>query len=134
MRERGGDLDDNFALDFPPPFARGLIAHVQPGKRTDRVRQAKPFIADTRKAELDKVAEELKVAGIDWSDAPGDVLAAPTPAPPPGVEVHVETDRPNNEVTAGEPMSLKLTVTNKGPTTLYRVFAVTKSEDPMFEK
>ena len=26
----------------------------------------------------------------------------------------VETDRPNNEVTAGEPMNLKLTVTNHG--------------------
>lgn len=133
MRERGGDLDDNFALDFPIQFARGLIAHVQPGKRPDQVRQAKPYIADSRKAELDKVVEELKVAGVDWSDAPADVLAAPTPTPPPGVEVHVETDRPNNEVTAGEAMNLKLTVSNKGPATLYRLFAVTKSEDPMFD-
>ena len=133
MRERGGDLDDNFELDFPIQFARGLVAHVQPGKRADQVRQAKPFIADTRRAELDKVAEELKADGIDWSDAPPDVLAAATPAPPAGVEARVETDRPNNEVTAGEPMSLKLTVTNKGTTTLYRLFAVTKSEDPMFD-
>jgi carboxyl-terminal processing protease len=133
MRERGGDLDDNFALDFPIQFARGLLAHVQPGKRTDQVRQARPFIGDTRKAELDKVVDELKATGVDWSDAPAESATAPTPTPPLGVEVHVETDRPNNEVTAGEPMSLKLTVTNKGPLTLYRLFAVTKSEDPMFD-
>ena len=49
---------------------------MQPGKRTDQVRQAKPFIADTRKAEVDKVADELKGIGIDWSDAPADVPAA----------------------------------------------------------
>jgi len=70
---------------------------------------------------------------VDWSDAPADVPAAATPTAPPGVEVKVETDRTNNEVTAGEPMNLKLTVTNKGPTTLYRLFAMTKSENPMFD-
>jgi carboxyl-terminal processing protease len=133
MRDRGGDIDENFALDFPIKFAHDFVAHVTAGKRTEQVRQGRQFINDTRKAEVDKVAEELKGAGVDWSDAPQDVAAAPTPAPPAGVEVHVETDRPNNEVTAGEPMSLKLTVTNKGTTTLYRLFAVTKSENPMFD-
>ncbi|MDP9001506.1 MAG: S41 family peptidase [Myxococcota bacterium] len=133
MRERGGDLDDNFELDFPIQFARGFIAHVQPGKRTDQVRQAKPFIGDTRRSELDKVAEELKGIGVDWNDAPADVPTAQAPTSPAGVEVRVESDRANNEVTAGEPMNLKLTVTNKGSQTLYRLFAVTKSEDPMFD-
>jgi carboxyl-terminal processing protease len=133
MRERGGDLDENFVLDFPIQFARGFLAHVPWGKRVDQIRQAKAFIADTRKAEVEKISEELKGPGIDWSDAPADVPMAPTPTPPPGVEVKVETDRPNNEVTAGEPMNLKLTVTNKGPSTLYRLSAVAKSEDPMFD-
>ena len=73
MRERGGDLDDNFELDFPIQFSRGFLAHVQPGKRSDEVRQARQFIADTRRAEVDKVAEELKGIGVDWNDAPADV-------------------------------------------------------------
>jgi carboxyl-terminal processing protease len=133
MRERGGDLDESFELDFPIQFARGLLGHVTSGKRPDQVHQAKTFIADTRKAELDKVAEELKSAGIDWSDAPADVPAAATPTPPAGVEVRVETDRASNEVTAGDSMNLRLTVENKGTTTLYRLFAVTKSEDPFFD-
>ena len=106
---------------------------MQPGKRVDEVRQARPFIADTRRAEVDKVAEELKGIGVDWSDAPADVVVAAAPTPPAGVDVKVETDRPNNEVTAGDGMNLKVTVTNKGPTTLYRLFAVTKSENPMFD-
>jgi carboxyl-terminal processing protease len=133
LRERGGELDENADLDFPIQFGRGLVAHVQAGKRVEQVRQAKAFIAETRKAELDKVVEELKTIGIDWSDAPADVAAAQAPAPPAGVEVKVETDRPNNEVTAGEPMNIKLTVTNHGSATLYRLAAVAKSENPMFD-
>ncbi len=132
-RDRGGDLDENFQLDFAIQFARGFVAHAQPGKRLDEVRQAKQFIGETRKAEVEKVAEELKGLGIDWSDAPADVVTAPVPAPPSGVDVKVETDRPNNEVMAGEPISLKLTVNNHGTVPLYRLFGVTKSENPMFD-
>ncbi len=131
MRERGGDLDESFELDFPIQFARGLLGHVVPGKRADQVHQAKTFIADTRKAELDKVGDELKASGIDWSDAPADVQ--PSSTPPQGIETHVETDRPNGEVVAGDSMNLRLTVENKGTTTLYRLFAVTKSEDPLLD-
>ncbi|MGA3121248.1 MAG: MXAN_5808 family serine peptidase [Polyangiaceae bacterium] len=133
QRDRGGDLDETFELDFPIRFAGDLLQHVQPGKRVDEVRQARSFIAETRRAEVEKVADELKGLGIDWSDAPAEVAAAQPPAPPPGVDVKVETDRPNNEVTAGETMNLKITVTNHGSATLYRLFAVTKSEDPLFE-
>jgi carboxyl-terminal processing protease len=133
MRERGGELDDNVELDFPIRFARDFVAHVQPGKRTEEVRQGRQFIAETRRVELDKVAEELKAIGVDWGDAPADVPMALASTPPPSVDVKVETDRPNNEVTAGEAMNLKVSVTNKGPAPLYRVFAITKSENPMFD-
>ena len=133
LRDRGGDLDENFELDFPIKFAHDFVAHVQPGKRAEQVRTARQFIADTRKAEVDKVADELKSMAIDWSDAPSDVQTSAMPTPPAGVEVKVETDRPGNEVTAGEAMNLKLTVTNHGTQTLYRLFAVAKSENPMFD-
>ena len=102
-RERGGDLDENFELDFAIQFARGFVAHVQPGKRTDEVRQAKQYIADTRRAEVEKIAEELKTFAVDWGDAPADVPALAAPAAPAGVDVKVETDRPNNEVDGGGP-------------------------------
>jgi carboxyl-terminal processing protease len=133
LRERGGDLDENFALDFPIKFAHDFVAHIQPGKRTEQVRQARAFINDTRRAEVDKLADELKTMAVDWSDAPADVQPSTPPAPPTGVEVKVETDRANNEVNAGEAMNLKLTVTNHGTQPLYRLFAVAKSEIPMFD-
>jgi carboxyl-terminal processing protease len=133
LRERGGELDDTFELDFPIKFAHDFLTHVPAGKRTEQVRLARPFIADTRRIELEKVAEELKGIGIDWSDAPAEAPAAVPPVPPQGVEVKVESDRANNEVNAGDPMTLKVTVTNKGTNTLYRLFGVSKSENPMLD-
>ncbi len=128
LREHGGDPDENFALDFPIRFARDFVSKIQPGKRTEQVRSAKGYITDTRKMELDKVADELKALGIDWSDAPVDM-----PTQPADVEVAFETNRPNNEVTAGESMNLKLTVKNVSTTPLYRFYATTKSDNPLFD-
>ena len=133
LRERGGDPDDIFQMDFPIKFAKDFVAKSQAGKRIDQIQKAKQLIADARRVELDKVGEELKQIGIDWSDAPADVAQLPTPTPPKDIEVKFETDRSGNEVMAGDPMNLKLTVTNKGTQTLYRVYAVTKSDNPMLD-
>ncbi|MDB4996173.1 MAG: Carboxyl-terminal protease [Myxococcaceae bacterium] len=133
LRERGGDPDENFALDFPIRFGRDFVSKVAPGKRLDQLRSAKALVNDTRAAELAKVANELKTMNVDWSDAPADVAAPASPTPPAGLEVKVETDRPGNEVTAGDPMNIKVTLTNKGTVPLYRVYAVTKSDNPLFD-
>ncbi|MGA2448280.1 MAG: MXAN_5808 family serine peptidase [Polyangiaceae bacterium] len=133
MRERGGDVDDNTLTDFPIQFASGFLAHVHSGKRSDQVRQAHSFIADTRREELEKVAEGLKAIGVDWNDAPADEPTVQPHEPPAGVEVKVDTDRPDNEVVAGDSMNLRLTVTNKSAVPLYRLYAVTKSENPMLD-
>ena len=61
-------------------------------------------------------------------------MATASPAvAPAGVTVKVETDQPNSEVLAGEKMSMKVTVTNGGSQTLYRLYAATKSDDPLFD-
>jgi carboxyl-terminal processing protease len=131
LRERGGDPDDNFQMEFPIRFARDLVSRVPQGKRLDQVRAAKQLVAEVRAQEVQKLAQDLQAIGIDWSDVPAN--EATTPAGPPAVEVKVETDRPNNEVTAGEPMVLKLTLTNKGTAPLYRLNAITKSDNGLFD-
>jgi len=133
LRERGGDPDDTFSMDFPIRFARDFVSKVPAGKRLDQVRAAKGLIQETRASELTKVAAELKTIGADWSDAPADVPTLATPAPPPGLEVKVETDRAQNEVQAGDPMTIKTTLTNKGTVPLFRLYAVTKSDNPLFD-
>lgn len=138
LRERGGDPDEQMgpdfpAKDFPVKFARDIVAKVPHGKRLEQLKAAKDIIAASRSAELAKVSSELQQLGIDWSDAPADVQPAAPNAPPPNVEVKLETDRANNEVNAGDPMHLKVTVTNKGTVALNRLAAVTKSDNGLYD-
>jgi carboxyl-terminal processing protease len=134
LRERGGDPpDDVLAHDFSIKFARDFLARTHVGKRLEQLRGAKAFINEVRSAELGKFAADLQAIGVDWSDAPADVAALPAPTPPANVEVKFETDRPQNEVVAGEAMQVKVTVTNKGSVPLFRVTGVTKSDNGMFD-
>ncbi len=156
LRERGGDPDDNFQMDFWIRFGRDLVSHVPPGKRLDQLRAAKTIVAETKAAELAKVTAELRAMQVDWSDAPADVVAVTPASPqdkgqaaaaPPSVDVKIETvlpERgtkgqavragvPSTEVTAGDAMQLRITATNRGTATLYRLNAVTTSDDPMFD-
>ena len=61
LRDRGGDPDDNFQMDFWVKFARDFVARVPEGKRLDQLRAAKALVAETRSAELSKVTNELQV-------------------------------------------------------------------------
>ncbi|HEY8078584.1 MAG TPA: MXAN_5808 family serine peptidase, partial [Labilithrix sp.] len=138
LRERGGDPDETMgpdfpSKDFPVKFARDLVSVVPHGKRLEQLKAAKTAIGQARAAELAKVSTDLQQLGIDWSDAPADVPQAAPSAPPPQVDVKLETDRPNNEANAGDPMNLKVSVTNKGTVALNRLAAVTKSDNALFD-
>ncbi|MDF2692036.1 MAG: Carboxyl-terminal protease, partial [Labilithrix sp.] len=138
LRERGGDPDEVLGpdfpnKDFPVKFGRDVVAKVPHGKRLEQVRAAKQIIDDARRAELQKVSADLQQLGIDWSDAPADIQQAAATAPPPNVEVKLETDKAGNEVNAGDPMTLKVSVTNKGTVALHRLAAVTKSDNGLYD-
>lgn len=137
-RERGGDPDEQMGpdfpnKDFPVKFARDLVAKMPHGKRLEQLKAAKDTIGQARQQELAKASADLAQLGVDWSDAPADVRAAAPGTPPPPVEVKLETDKNGNEVTAGEPMNLKVTVTNKGKDPLFRLAAVTKSDNALYD-
>ena len=138
LRERGGDPDEVLGpdfpnKDFPVKFARDIAAKVPHGKRLEQLRAAKQIIQEARNAELQKASQDLQQLGIDWSDAPADTQQVTAGAPPPNVEVKLETDKPNNEASAGDPLTLKVSVTNKGAVTLHRLAAVTKSDNALYD-
>jgi carboxyl-terminal processing protease len=132
IRDRGADIDDEAAqLDFPMRFARDLVLRVPAqAKRLDQVHAAHDFIEQTRKEELTKVSAELSKLGVDWSDAPADPAQI---ASSKDLEVKIETDRPGNEVNAGQPMELRVTVTNNGKQPVYRLRGQTESDNPYFD-
>ncbi|WP_437524056.1 MXAN_5808 family serine peptidase [Sorangium sp. So ce726] len=130
MRERGGDIDEDFAVDFPIRFARDLAARMPPSTpRLQQLRAMHDYIEQAGKEELGKVAAELTKLGVDWSDAPEGV----TPAAKSELDVKVETDRPSAEVTAGQPMELRVTVKNNGKQPVYRLRGTTESDNPYFD-
>ena len=131
MRERGSDVaDDEFQLDFPIKFARDLAMRLPSNtKRLDQLRAAHDFIEQARKEEIAKVSAELTKIGVDWSEPPAnEVLAVGK-----DLEVKVETDKATPEVTAGEPMELRVTVKNNSKAPVYRLRGMTESDNPYFE-
>ncbi|APR99504.1 MXAN_5808 family serine peptidase [Pajaroellobacter abortibovis] len=142
LRDRAGDFEEGGVIDFPIRFARDLIAHVPPtsGKRLEQLNAVKPFVQEARLKEIEKVKVELAKYGINWSDVPsGKGAGSPSDAyvvqeSAPSAEVVVETDRKENEVVAGEPIMLRVTVANKGSSPFYRLLAVTKSDNPFLDK
>ena len=130
LRDRGGELDDDFQPDFPIRFARELVTKMQPGqKRPDAARAVKDYAATIERDEIAKAGTDLGKLGLDWSEAPpGD--AGPTAK---DYEITVATDRPNNEVTAGQSMTLKVTVKNNGKDPVYRLRAVTSSDSGYYD-
>ncbi|MCU0694230.1 MAG: S41 family peptidase, partial [Polyangiaceae bacterium] len=78
LRERGGDAQDEFKIDFPIRFARDLVLHMPSDQpRVESVRRAQEFIDSVRTDEMVKVAADLKQLGYDWSSPP-----TPPPAGP----------------------------------------------------
>jgi carboxyl-terminal processing protease len=131
IRDRGGDLDDEFRMDFPISFARDLGAKLIPGKRADQLRTAKPFLEKVQEREMQSIAQDLSKMGFDWG-APAEAHKPLAKAS--DFEVKIETDRKDDSAMAGEPMTLKVTVKNKGQAPIHRLRAVTKSDGGYYDE
>ncbi|MCA9624267.1 MAG: peptidase S41, partial [Myxococcales bacterium] len=132
LRERGGELDDDFEEDFPITFARDLAKRLPSGKgAADQLRQATAFIEEARNKQLNVVTKELGKLDVDWSLPQGGGSAGPTKD---DLAVEVSTDKPGDKVKAGESMNLSVKVTNNGDKPVYRLRAVTESDNPYFDE
>jgi len=131
MRDRGGDLDDEFRLDFPIRFARDLAGKLAPGKRMDQLRASKPFLDKAQATEIASLSTDLQQLGIDWREPPKDQKVGPKAG---DFDVRVETDRKDDSVVAGQPMTLKVTVKNKGTLPIHQLRAVSKSDGGYYDE
>lgn len=131
MRELGGEIDDEFTLDFPVQFAKELSLTVTGSKRTEQLRAVKQFVEKKQQQQMATIGGELSKLGIDFAPPPADVKNGPTAH---DFVVHVRTDKKNDTVMAGDPMSLEVEVENKSTSPVYRLRAMTKSDSGYFDE
>ncbi len=131
LRALGGDVDDKFRLDFPIRFARDLVGRMPRGRRTDQLEKVAAFIEEEQAAQTKAVSAELKALGIDWSPAPKGVSDGPKAGQ---YTVKVGTNRAKDEVIAGDSMDLEVSVTNTSDKAVYRLRAITKSDNASYDE
>ncbi len=130
LRELGSEVDD-FRLDFSVRFAQDLVGQLPRVRRQDQLTAASAFIEKVQQAEIEKITADLRQMNVDWTPAPTGVAKG---AEPEDYVVRVETDRPNHRVEAGQAMTLKVDVTNRGNAPIYRLRATTKSDNGNFDE
>lgn len=130
MRAQGRD-PDKFRLDFPVRFARDLVAQLPRARRQEQLESVQSFIDKEQSTEIAKVAGDLKRLGIDWQPAPDGDAKGPLSS---DYSVHVETSQPENRVMAGEQLSLTVRVKNNSDKAIYRLRAITKSDNGNFNE
>lgn len=129
--DRGGDMDDEFRLDFPVKFARDLVSQIPQGRKQDQLNAAKPLVEKIQASEMTAIGEDLKKLGIDWEPPPKGTKGGPKAS---DYDVQVTTDHPGDAVIAGQPMTLKVSVTNKGMSPVYELRAITKSDSAYYDE
>ncbi|HSC87782.1 MAG TPA: MXAN_5808 family serine peptidase [Polyangiaceae bacterium] len=131
IRDRGATIDDDFKLDTPIRIARDLVAAMPSAPRRQALDQLGPLVKQLGERELAQVAGELKALGVDWSAPPANYEQGPELK---DVQVTLKTDRPDDTVMAGQPMTLTVEVTNKGKQPFYRLRGITKSDAGYYEQ
>jgi carboxyl-terminal processing protease len=118
--------EEKFTEDYEIQFARDLVAQAKGWKRREVLASSKPYFEKRSAEEQQRVAQKLKELGVDWTPVGSS-------GPPPSLTATITTDRPNNEVAAGETITFKMAVTNKGPGVAGQVRATLKCDDFLFD-
>jgi carboxyl-terminal processing protease len=116
---------DALVEDYEVDFARDLVAQAKGWKRREVLSSSKSFFDKKLAEEQTRIVEALKKLGVDWT--PVDGGAAPS------LVGAMTTDRPQNEVAAGDTIKFTAKITNKGPGMAGQVRATLKGDDPFFE-
>jgi carboxyl-terminal processing protease len=119
--EQENEARENFLIRF----ARNLVANAKSSKRPQMLEESAPTIERVEKQENEKVVRDLKKLGIDWG-----VGADRGPSK---VRVVATTSSGDKATRAGEPLSLRVQVTNEGEHPLYQLRATTKSDNRLFD-
>ena len=121
--------DDGVTLDYQIEFCRDLLGRATSTNRLEQLQQMKPFVAERRAGEQEKVSHALEGLGLDWTAAPAELASQEK-----GQKAKVTAELRAPHTNAGGTMDLVLTAHNLGTQPLYRVRAATKSDDAILDR
>jgi carboxyl-terminal processing protease len=121
--------DDGVTVDYQIEFCRDLLGRAVSTNRLEQLQQMRPFVAEKRAQELEKVKKQLEAMGLNWSAPPAEQLAAQK-----GQKAKVAAELRAPRTVAGNTLELALTAHNTGAQPLYRVRALTKSDNPLLDR
>lgn len=119
-KEKIKKLKDDFAVEV----AKAVIDSSHNINRDRSLNEIKSILIDLERSQEEKITERWKSIGVDWTGNGSG-----------GVKASIETKvRPGEiQFKAGEESSVTISVTNKGSETLYRLIAVTESDNPALD-
>jgi carboxyl-terminal processing protease len=116
----------DLSKDRQVQIAAELIKGTNSNTREGMLKDLQPLFDKPRKAEEEKVVQALGDLGIDWS------YGKDTRASKPIATLALQPSK--EKWTAGETGSVTLTVQNQGEGTLYRMYGITESKNPLLDK
>jgi carboxyl-terminal processing protease len=117
--------DDGVQVDYQMEFCRDLLLQATSVNRLEQLKQMRPFVAQRRAMEQEKVKKALDAMGVNWAPAPQGTQKAKAV-----VQAEIKAPR----TTAGGTMELVVTAHNLGTAPLYRLRAWTKSENGALDR
>jgi carboxyl-terminal processing protease len=114
-------------IDFPITLARDLLAQARATRRQDLVNSSKALFDKVRADEDKRLAAALEKLGVDWSSGPGNEGLGE-------IQVTLAPAAGEAKVKAGGTIKIRGTVKNVGTTAVYRVRAVLRSDNSLFDE
>ncbi|MFQ5957367.1 MAG: hypothetical protein ACE5KK_06320, partial [Candidatus Brocadiales bacterium] len=117
----------DLSKDHQVQLVQQLLKNTASPRRDETLEDIRATLENLKKSEEERVVAALDKAGIDWSE--GKSQEAPKPV------ATLSLDPTSDEmITAGEKVTITISVTNESDGALYRMFAISESKNPLLDK
>ncbi|MFQ5862683.1 MAG: MXAN_5808 family serine peptidase [Candidatus Brocadiales bacterium] len=107
-------------------LAQQLLRGTSSPRREETLEDLRATLEDLKKSEEKRIVVALDKEGIDWSEGKSQKVPKPVAT--------VSLDPYSERITAGEKVTVTVSVTNESEGTLYRMFAISESKNTLLDK
>jgi carboxyl-terminal processing protease len=122
---------NEFVYDFETQLGHDLVANARSADRKKIIQESRAVFVQRADEQEQRVVKRLESLGIDWVAAAKDADKAGRADVT--VDLQMTPPTPGKPVIAGDTVTFTAVVKNSGVTTLYRLYGITQSENPLFK-